>query len=127
MNVRAVGFAVVAAALLSLTSACVVSDRPGYGRTEAYYYYPDQEVYYYPRVQRYYWSERGEWRNGREPPSRFVLRDRERVRIDMDHEPHTDHARIRQSYPPGRYEGQERREERKEERREDRGEDRRGY
>ena len=119
MKGRAIGLAVIAAALLSFSSGCIVAERPvSYGRQqEAYYYYPDYEVYYYPRVQRYYWIERGEWRNGPQPPPRFVLRERERVRIDLDHEPHTDHARIKKSYPPRRYEGEERREERKEERR----------
>ena len=121
MKGRAIGLAVIAAALLSFASACIVADRPGnYGRQE-YYYYPDQEVYFYPGSNRYYWQERGEWRNGPRAPERFVLRERERVRIDLDHEPHLDHARIRQSYPPGRYE------ERKEDRREDRREDKRGY
>jgi hypothetical protein len=118
MKGRAVGLAIIAAAFLSFASACLIAERPGYGRTESYYYYPDHEVYYYPRVQRYYWQERGEWRNGPQPPSRFVLRERERVKIDLDREPHTDHARIKQSHPPGRYE--DRKEDRKEDRREDR-------
>jgi hypothetical protein len=119
MKVRGIGLAVIVAALLSFSAGCVVEERPGYRRLETYYYYPDYEVYYYPRVQKYYWLERGDWRNGPQPPSRFVLRERERVRIDLDREPHTDHARIKKSYPPGRYDREERREERKEERRED--------
>jgi hypothetical protein len=126
MKGRAIGLAVVAAALLSFASACVVADRPGYGSgygRQEYYYYPDQEVYFYPGSHRYYWQERGEWRYGAQAPSRFVLRERDRVRIDLDREPHTDHARIRQMYPPN----QERREDRRDDRRDDRKEDRRGY
>jgi hypothetical protein len=117
MKGKAIAFAVVLAALLPFSSGCVVAERPGYGRVETYYYYPDYEVYYYPRVQRYYWFERGEWRNGPQAPARFVLRDRERVKIDLDREPHTDHARIKKTYPPGRYEKEERREDRREEKR----------
>ena len=115
MKGSAIGLAVIAAALLSFLSGCIVAERPvAYGRPqETYYYYPDYEVYFYPRVQRYYWFERGEWRNGPQPPSRFVLRERERVRIDLDHEPHIDHERIKKSYPPGRYEREERREDRR--------------
>lgn len=124
MKTRALGLAAVAAALLSLASACVVADRPGYrsgyGRQE-YYYYPDQEVYFYPGSNRYYWQERGEWRYGAQAPSRFVLRERDRVRIDLDHEPHTDHARIKQSYPPKQEQREDRREDRRDDRREKSG------
>jgi hypothetical protein len=113
MKGKGIGLAVIAAAFLAFASGCLVAETPGRGRVESYYYYPDQEVYYYPRVQRYYWFERGEWRNSPQPPPRFVLRERERVRIDLDREPHTDHERIKKTYPPGHYEKEERREERK--------------
>jgi hypothetical protein len=113
MKGRGIGLAVIAAVLLSFTSGCLVAETPGSRRMETYYYYPDYEVYFYPRVQRYYWFERGEWRNAPQPPPRFVLRERERVRIDLDHDPHTDHERIKKTYPPGRYEREERKEERR--------------
>lgn len=116
MKRRQIASAIVAALLL-FASGCVVAERPGRGRVETYYYYPDYEVYYYPRVGRYYWLERGEWRREPQPPPRFVLRERERVRIDMDHEPHTDHDRIKRSYPPGRYDRDDRKDDRKDDRR----------
>lgn len=93
----------MAAAFLLTVAGCVVEERRGRGRLETYYYYPDWEVYFYPRAGRYWWRERDEWRHGPHAPSRFVLRDRERVRIEIDHEPPTDHDRIRRAHPPGRY------------------------
>ena len=122
MKRRDVLSAIVAAFLLS-ASGCLVTERRGRGRAETYYYYPDYEVYFYPNG-RYYWRDRDEWRNGPQPPPRFVLRDRERVRIDLDHEPHRDHDRIKKSYPPGRYDREERRDDRKEDRKDDRKDDR---
>jgi hypothetical protein len=119
MKGRGLGLALIAVALLSFSFGCVVTGRPGHGSLEPYYYYPDYEVYYYPRVQKYYWYERGEWRNAPQPPPRFVLRDRERVRIDLDHEPLTDHERIKKTYPPGHYDREQRRDSGREERRED--------
>ena len=110
MKGRGMALVVALAMLLPFSSGCIVEDssRPGYARQETYYYYPDHEVYYYPNVRRYYWFERGEWRYGAQAPPRFVLREQERVRIDLDREPHTDHARIKKSYPPGRYEKEDR-------------------
>jgi hypothetical protein len=107
---------VIAAAILLSASGCVVAERRGRGRIETYYYYPDYEVYFYPHVGRYYWRESDEWRHGSQPPPRFVLRDRERVRIDLDHEPHTDHDRVKKSHPPGRYDREQRRDDRRDER-----------
>jgi len=89
------------ATLLLFASGCVVEDRSG-RRHDTYYYYPDYEIYFYPRVARYYWRERDEWRWGPNPPPRYTLRDRDRVRFDWDREPHRDHDRVRQKYPPGR-------------------------
>ena len=110
----------MAAALLLSVSGCMVEERRGRGRVESYYYYPDWEVYFYPRVGRYYWRDRDEWRYGNQPPPRYVLRDRERVRIDLDHEPHTDHDRIKRDHPPGRYDRDDR-----DDRRDDRKDDKR--
>ena len=107
----------ILAALLLFISGCVVAERPGGRYSERYYYYPDHEIYFYPRVAEYYWFERGDWRHGPKPPPRFVLRDRDRVRIDSDHEPHNDHERNRKSYPPGRQDRDERRDDRKDDRR----------
>jgi hypothetical protein len=99
MKIRQTALAVSAAALLAFGSGCAVSDYPSYAGYDAYYYYPDYEVYYYPRVHQYWWRDGGEWRHGDRSPSHFVLRDRDRVRIDMDHKPHTDHARVRDMHP----------------------------
>ena len=100
MKVKETALAVIAAALLALVSGCAVSaDYPGYAGYDAYYYYPDYEVYYYPRVHQFWWRDGGEWRHGDRAPSRFALNDRDRVRIDMDHPQHTDHAREREMFP----------------------------
>ncbi|HEX9135567.1 MAG TPA: hypothetical protein VF905_01315 [Nitrospirota bacterium] len=122
MKRRGATLGVITAVLLLFCSGCVVAERPGYGGrgTYYYYYYPDHEVYYYPRAQRYYWLDRGEWRNGPQPPSRFALSDRARVRIESDHEPPTEHDRIKRQYPPGHYDSQERQEQRNEDRRDNR-------
>lgn len=102
------------AALLMYSSGCVVAERPGRG---TYYYYPDDEVYYALREGRYYWYERGDWRYDRKPPPRFVLRDRDRVRIDSDHEPYKDHDKYRKSYPPRRRDRDERSDDKRDDRR----------
>ena len=120
MKRRGTTLAVIAALLLLFCSGCVVAERPGYGGRQTYYYYPDQEVYYYPRDQRYYWRDRDEWRNGPQPPPRFALSDRQRVRIDSDHDPHTEHDRIKKQYPPGHYDKQERQDQRNDDRRDNR-------
>jgi hypothetical protein len=121
----------IALALSIFPSGCVVEERgrvvessrggpppwaPAYGyrRQETYYYYPDVEVYFYPNVRTYYWLERGVWKNGSQPPRNFVIEERTRVTLDLDYEPHTQHATIRGKYPPGHY-AKERREERREE------------
>ncbi len=117
MKKSRITLAAIAAVLLSFLSGCVVAEGPRRG-IETYYYYPNDEVYYYPNARRYYWLDRGEWRNGPQPPSRFVLRDRDRVRLDMDHEPIRDHDKIKREHPP------KRQEEQREERREDRDRDR---
>lgn len=90
----------IAAAILLSVSGCVVEERRG---RRMYYYYPDWEVYFHPDDRRYWWRDRDEWRHGDRPPPRFVLRDRERVRIDLDDEPPRDHDRIKRDHPPGRY------------------------
>ena len=113
MKRNGIALSVIAAVLLVFLSGCAVEQRPGYGRRETYYYYPNDEIYYYPNVRRYYWLDQGHWRNGPEPPSRYVLRSNDRVRLEMDHEPIRDHDRIKKEYPP------KRREERKDNRRED--------
>lgn len=100
MKVREIGLAVVAAALLSFASACVPA--AGYAGVETYYYYPDDEVYFYPRVNEFFWFDGGTWRHGPRAPARFVLNNRERVKIDMDHPPYTEHARIKEVYKPRR-------------------------
>jgi hypothetical protein len=110
--------AALVGAILLFTSGCVVGDRSG-RRMETYYYYPDYEIYYYPHAGSYYWRERDDWRHGPKPPPRFVLRDRDRVRIDMDHDPRNDHDRIKKSYPPGHRDRDDRRDDRNE-RRDDR-------
>jgi hypothetical protein len=102
MKRNRVAFAIIAALFL-FSSGCVVTERPGDRRARTYYYYPDYEIYYYPHVERYYWRERGDWRYDSKPPPRFVLRERERVRIDSRDDPHNDHERVRKTYPPGRY------------------------
>ncbi|HEX9442806.1 MAG TPA: hypothetical protein VGA73_01735 [Candidatus Binatia bacterium] len=100
MKGKAIGRAVVAAALFLISSACAVPEGAGYARVESYFYYPDEEVYFYPAAREYFWIEGGEWRHGPRAPARFVLKDREKVRLDMDHPPHTEHARIKQVYRP---------------------------
>ncbi|GEM_PF-1297721 len=100
MKITETALAVIAVALLAFASSCAVeADYPGYAGYDAYYYYPDYEVYYYPRSHQYWWRDGNDWRHGDRAPSRFVLRDRDRVRIDMDHQPHTDHARVRDMHP----------------------------
>ena len=134
MKPRKMALVVALAAVLPVSSGCIVEERPRpvYGRQQSYHYYPDYEVYYYPSFRRYYWIERGEWRFGAEPPPRFVLRERERVTLDLDYEPHTQHGRIKNNYPPGQYRKMERQEdwrERKEdwrERKEDWREEKKG-
>jgi hypothetical protein len=94
-------FIAIVAALALFVSACIVAETSRRGG-ESYYYYPDNEIYFYPQVGWYYWFEGGDWRHGAQPPARFVLRDRDRVRFDWEREPHRDHDRIRRDYPPGR-------------------------
>ncbi len=117
---------VVGTALLSLLSGCVAvvekpsdtaaveSDRhgpppwaPAYGwrrQHETYYYYPVSQVYYYPSVHRYYWLEGREWKFGDRLPRRYAVEEDKRVTLDLDYEPHTQHAKIRAMYPPDYYE-----------------------
>ena len=100
MKFKETVLAAIAAALLALVSGCAVSaDYPGYAGYDTYYYYPDYEVYYYPRVHQFWWRDHDEWQHGDHAPARFDLHDRDRVRIDMDHPPHTDHARVREMFP----------------------------
>ena len=116
---------VMAGALLLYTSGCVAPDGPG---RRTYYYYPNDEVYYYPSEGRYYWNDRGQWRDDRNPPPRFVPRDRDRVRIDSDHEPYKDHDKNKKTYPPGRYDRDDKgdpKDDRRDDRREPSGPDRR--
>lgn len=118
-------FSVMAGALLLYASGCVVADGPG---RRTYYYYPNDEVYYYPSEGRYYWYDRGQWRDDRNPPPRFVPRDRDRVRIDSDHEPYKDHDKNKKTYPRGRYDRDDKgdpKDDRRDDRREPSGPDRR--
>jgi hypothetical protein len=118
--------AIMPAALLLLISGCVgVVERPadvevvesnrqgpppwapahGWRRqNETYYYYPTTQVYYYPSARRYYWLEGREWRYGERLPRYYAIRDNERVILDLDYEPHRQHAKIREMYPPDYYE-----------------------
>ena len=102
MKGREIASIAVMAALLTFASGCIVSESPpsGRGRYEAYYY-PDEEVYFYPNVRLYYWLDRGNWNHGPQPPQRYILEERARVKLDLDYEPHTQHSKIRNSYPPG--------------------------
>jgi hypothetical protein len=112
----------IAAALMLFVSGCVVAERDYHGGRESYYYYPDYEVYYYPRAGWYYWYEGGSWRHDSRPPSRFVLNERDRVRLDWNREPHLDHDRIRRDYP-GRRDDRDRDRDRDRERDRDRNRD----
>lgn len=71
---------------------------------ETYYYYPATQVYFYPSVGRYYWLEGREWRFGDRLPRRFVIDESKRVLLDLDYEPHTQHAKITNTYPRDYYE-----------------------
>lgn len=126
MKIGAAPLAIVVAALLSLSSGCVaVVDRPsdvaavesdrqgpppwapahGWRRKhETYYYYPATQVYYYPSVRRYYWLEGREWRYGDRLPRYYVIEEDKRVLLDLDYEPHTQHAKIKAVYPPDYHE-----------------------
>lgn len=98
MQVKRFVLAVLVAMLLGAGCAAEVAALPpGYS---TYYYYPEAEVYYYPGVREYYWIDGGAWRHGPRAPARFVLKDNERVRIDLDRPPHTEHARIKEVYKP---------------------------
>lgn len=89
--------------------AVVESDRrgpppwaPAHGwrrKQETYYYYPATQVYYYPSLRRYYWIDGREWRSGDRLPRRFIADDNKRIVLDLDYEPHTQHARIVKNYP----------------------------
>jgi hypothetical protein len=93
--------------------AAIESDRngpppwaPAHGwrrQHETYYYYPASQVYYYPNAQRYYWLDGREWRSGDRLPRYYVLQANKKVTLDLDYEPHTQHAKIRAMYPPDYY------------------------
>lgn len=76
----------------------------GWRRKQIYYYYPEVEVYYYPAVARYYWLERGEWRVGTRLPTYYVIEEHRKIELELDFEPHTQHARIKNMYPPDHFE-----------------------
>ena len=98
----------------SSDTAIVESDRkgpppwaPAHGwrrQHETYYYYPASQVYYYPSIHRYYWLEGREWRDGDRLPRHYIVQDNKKVTLDLDYEPHTQHAKIRAMYPPDYYE-----------------------
>ena len=50
--------------------------RSWYQRTQAYYYYPGSDAYYRPSDHTWFYSERGQWRSGRNLP--------DWVRVDFD-------------------------------------------
>ena len=104
---RHILLAAVGAALLSLSSGCVVAERHG-RNWDTYYYYPDVETYYYPRDRRYYWydRDRNEWKNEERPPREFY-KERGWVRLESEDEPHKRHAEVRKAHPPGRYDGRD--------------------
>ena len=80
---------------------------PAYGwrrQHETYYYYPGGQVYYYPSLRRYYWLEGKDWRYGDRLPRYYVIQENKRVALDLEYEPHTQHAKIREMYPPDYYE-----------------------
>lgn len=95
--------------------AVVESDRrggpppwaPAHGwrrKQETYHYYPATQVYYYPTVRRYYWLDGREWRFGERLPRHFILEENKKVVLDLDYEPHTQHAKIINTYPRDYYE-----------------------
>jgi hypothetical protein len=124
-------FAMVFAGILSTLSGCVVVDKPpkevvvveqdrqgpppwapahGWRRKhETYYYYPAAQVYYYPSVRRFYWLEGREWKHSERLPRRFVIEEDKKIVLDLDYEPHTQHARIINIYPRDYYEKTNRR------------------
>ncbi len=125
MKNGATGVAIGLAFLLSISGcvavveqpsdvAVVESNRPGpppwapaHGwrrQHETYYYYPTTQVYYYPSVRRYYWLEGREWKYGDRLPRRFVVDENKKIALDLDYEPHTQHAKIVKSYPRDYYE-----------------------
>lgn len=131
MKIRAANMAIALAGLLSLSSGCIaVVDRPsdevagvepdrhgpppwapahGWRRQhETYYYYPAAQVYYYPSVRRYYWLEGREWKYGDRLPRRYIIEEDKKVVLDLDYEPHTQHAKIVSTYPPDYYENENR-------------------
>jgi len=80
---------------------------PAYGwrrQHETYYYYPAGQVYYYPSLRRYYRLEGKDWRYGDRLPRYYVIQENKRVALDLEYEPHTQHAKIREMYPPDYYE-----------------------
>jgi hypothetical protein len=124
--------AFIFAALLMLPAGCVVVERtsrevevveadqrggpppwaPAHGwrrKHETYYYYPSSQVYYYPSLRKYYWLEGRDWSYGDRLPRRFVIDEDRKVSLNLDYEPHTQHAKITSSYPRDYYERDNRR------------------
>lgn len=66
----------------------------------AYYYYPDAEVYYRPENKVYWWHDAGAWVSGPRPPSRIVLRDDRRLRVNLNaSEPWRQHDTVLKQHP----------------------------
>jgi len=95
-----------------LPAACVV--QPGYRHSMVaqppsrepvdrwdYYYYPDVEVYYSYSTGYYYYYNDGRWISSLILPSRFVLDNRQRVKIHVKNErPYLYHDEYRAKYRP---------------------------
>jgi len=113
----------ILAALMLFVGGCVVAEPQYAGGRGEYYYYPDYEVYFYPSVGLYYWYEGGNWHHDRRVQDRYVLRERDRVRLNWNREPHLDHDRIRRDYPGHRDDNRNRGEDRDRDRDRDRGPD----
>jgi len=71
---------------------------------ETYHYYPATQVYYYPSVGKYYWLDGREWRFDDRLPRHLIIEEGKRVVLDLDYEPHTQHAKITNIYPRDYYE-----------------------
>jgi len=100
MQIKRFALAVTVAAVLTLFggyAAEVAAIPAGYAE---YYYYPEAQVYYYPSVREYFWLDGEAWRHGPNAPARFVLKDRDRVRFELDRPPHTIHSNIKEVYKP---------------------------
>ena len=120
MKIRATSITIGLAVFLSFSGCVALVEQPqevaveggpppwapahGWRRQhETYYYYPASQVYYYPSARRYYWLEGRKWEFGDRLPRRFVIDEGTRIALDLDYEPHTQHAKIVKRYPRDYY------------------------